>query len=112
MGDKFGNYKVRRAAVGRYLVAHSGIPTVEIEPCGHILAPWGRTGWVTSSRIREVWAREVREHSADPMPYFVVQRIGDWDLDDSMVHMSLRHLSMLLEGYYEARHKPRMEGVE
>lgn len=112
MGNRFGNYKVRRASVGRYLMANTGIPTLEVEECGHIKAPWGRTGYVTSSRVREVWAREVRAHRDDETPYFVVQRIGDWDLDDSMVYMSLRHFAEVLGGYYEARHMQRQKAGE
>jgi hypothetical protein len=113
MGDRFNNYPKRREAVARYLRANAGIPTLQMEQgCGHLMAPWGRTGYVTSSRVREDWAREVRAHRDDPLPYFVVQRIGDWDLEDSMVYMSLRHLSVLLEAYYKHVVMPREKAGE
>jgi hypothetical protein len=113
MGDRFNNYPKRREAVTRYLRSHTGIPTLDMEKgCGHIMSPWGRTGYVTSSRVREVWARELRAHKDDEVPYFVVQRIGDWDLDESMVYINLRHFAEILGGYYEARHMQRQKAGE
>ncbi len=113
MGDRVNQYPKRREAVGRYLRSHADIPTLTVEPCGHINAPWGqRVGWVTSARTREVWARELRSHNNDEVPYFVVQRILDYDLDDSMVYLNLRHFAEILGGYYKSLHQERQEGAE